>query len=412
MIPAPQPSSNQVEEESRKKSENIAGSMLRATRGEDSERVRHAEERAQQTETRAQLAVQEADRQIREAKENQAIAEQRVQIAELQIRIAEGRVQEGKEREEMAQARADLEEGLKRIAERRCQEAERRCQEIEQRCQEAEQRCLEAEQRSQEAEEELREVKHHWMIRREDVEITDVELGRGGWGVVKIANFCGMKVAAKCFYSELSSPYYQQLFEREMNMAARLRHPNLVQFIGASMEGEPMIVMELMTRSLRNLLESGPISQRQVTLMCIDVALALNYLHKIRPDPVIHRDLSSANVLLNPLPDNQWRAKISDYGSVNLLTQLRTVGPGSPVYAAPEANDPQLQSPKMDVFSFGVLMIEMITDQFPEVRVRRRLIGSIAHAGYVRLINQCLEEDKERRPSAQELLTQLNEFQE
>ena len=343
--------------------------------------------------------------------------EQRCQELEWQCREAEQRYdkaerrcQEAERRCQEFERRCQVLERQCRESERRCQEAECRCQEFEQRCQEVEQQCREAEERYQEAADELQEVKHHWMIQREDVEITDVELGRGGWGVVKLATYCGTKVAAKCFYDVLSSPYYRQLFEREMNMAARLRHPNLVQFIGALMEGETIILMELMSRSLRNLLESGPIAQQQVTSMCVDVALALNYLHKLKPHPIIHRDLSSANVLLNPLPDNQWKAKISDYGSVNLLTQLRTVGPGSPVYAAPEADNPQLQSPKMDIFSFGVLMVEMLTDQFPEVTVRRRLIGSINHAEYVQLIRQCINEDKERRPSAELVLSQLNTF--
>ena len=414
-----------------------------AMKAED--QVQHANERALCAEKEALVAKLEAKRQVEEANKNKAIAEERLAAAEMQFQMAERRAQDGLGRERLAHRHAQLEERLKGIAEqnyqeaeqkrqeleRRCQELEQQCRDVEQRCNEAEQRCRQAEyrcqalkeqcqaveqqcrlaeQRYQEAVDELCEVKNHWMIQREDTEITDVELGKGGWGVVKLATYCGKKVAAKCFYKILSSPYYRQLFEREMNMAARLRHPNLVQFIGALVDGEPIILMELMSRSLRNLLESGPITQQQVTSMCIDVALALNYLHKLKPHPIIHRDLSSANVPLNPLPDNQWKAKVSDYGSVNLLTQVRTVGPGSPVYTAPEADNPQLQSPKMDIFSFGVLMVEMLTDQFPEVRIRRRLIGSIDHAEYVQLIHQCISEDKERRPSAEQVLSQLNRF--
>ena len=60
----------------------------------------------------------------------------------------------------------------------------------------------------------------------------------------------------------------------------------------------------------------------------------------MRPHPLIRRDISSANVLLEPLPNDQWRAKVSDYGTVNLLENLATIGPGNPCYAAPEANDP------------------------------------------------------------------------
>ena len=195
-----------------------------------------------------------------------------------------------------------------------------------------------------------------------------------------------------------------------MNMAARLHHPNLVQFVGASVEGYPIILTELMTTSLRAVLERGSINQAQITSISLDVARALNYLHLMKPHPMIHRDISSANVLLNPIPGDHWKAKVSDYGSVNLLECLQTVMPGNPVYAAPEAKTPAFQSPKMDIFSFGILLVEMLTDEFPEVNERCRLISLIGHIGFVRLIRQCLSEERDDRPTAQELITQLSEL--
>ena len=193
-------------------------------------------------------------------------------------------------------------------------------------------------------------------------------------------------------------------------MAARLRHPNLVQFIGASLEGEPIILTELMTTSLREELEKGPIEHAHITSISLDMAQALNYLHLMQPHPIIHRDISSANILLDPLPGDGWKAKVSDYGSVNLLRELRTVGPGSPVYAAPEASIPAEQSPKMDIFSFGVLLIEMLTDEFPAVDARQRLLDSINHAGFLDLIRHCLREKIEERPSANEIITEISDI--
>ena len=75
----------------------------------------------------------------------------------------------------------------------------------------------------------------------------------------------------------------------------------------------------------------------------------------MRPDPIIHRDVSSANVLLNPTKDRAWIAKLSDYGSANYARSAVTQGPGNAAYAAPDA----LQTPAMDVYSFGVLLLEM-----------------------------------------------------
>ena len=276
---------------------------------------------------------------------------------------------------------------------------------LERRLQEMEQRAEAAVEQSQQ------ESESHWLVQRREIELTEEEVGRGGWAAVVVADFRGTRVAAKCFYQQiLVSPYNRQLFNREMNMAARLRHPNLVQFIGASLEVEPIILTELMTTSLRAVLESGPIVHAHITSISMDVARGLNYLHLMQPHPIIHRDISSANVLLDPLPDNRWKAKISDYGSVNLVRELRTVGPGSPVYAAPEANVPALQSPKMDVFSFGVLLIEMLTDQFPLVEARQRLLNSIHHAGFVNLIQRCLRQEKDERPSANEVIAIIVEM--
>ena len=283
---------------------------------------------------------------------------------------------------------------------------ERQLHEVEQRARESERRARQAETIVQQSQQES-----HWLVQRREIELTEEEMGRGGWAVVKVANFRGTRVAAKCFYQQIFvSRYNRQLFNREMNMAARLRHPNLVQFIGASLEREPVILTELMTTSLRSELEKGPIHHTHIVSISLDVARALNYLHLMQPQPIIHRDISSANVLLDPLPDNRWKAKISDYGSVNLVRELRTVGPGSPVYAAPEANIPAHQSPKMDMFSFGVLLVEMLTDEFPQVDARQRLIGSINHGGFLELIRRCLSEERDRRPSANEMIASIIKY--
>ena len=184
--------------------------------------------------------------------------------------------------------------------------------------------------------------------------------------MVKVAKFCGIEVAAKSLYEVIHSDYYRHLFICEMNMAARLRHPNLVQFIGATLEGEMIILTELMHTSLGRVLEQGDISREHTVSISVQVCRALNYLHLMQPDPVVHRDISSANVLLNPLPNNGWLAKVTDYGSVNTLRALQTENPGNPVYAAPEARVPSLQSTKMDIFSVRVLLIETALVSSPE----------------------------------------------
>ena len=93
---------------------------------------------------------------------------------------------------------------------------------------------------------------------RKEIQMTrEKELGRDGWGKGKVAEFRGIQVAAKLLFKELQSPYYQHAFLREM-MAARVRHPNLVQFLGASMDEEMVILTELMPTSLRKHLTRNP----------------------------------------------------------------------------------------------------------------------------------------------------------
>ena len=303
-------------------------------------------------------------------------------------------------------------------SERRCTEAERRAREAEGKLQISEERATQAERRVQQAEQHAREAERrgderHWVVQRREIDITEESLGGGGWGEVKVARFRGVKVAAKMLYKSIRTGYYQDLFMREMDMASRIRHPNLVLFIGACMDEGMMILMELMPTSLRREMEKVDfhMSAHQLTSISLDVARALNYLHLIQPDPIVHRDISSANVLLEPLPSECWRAKVTDYGSVNFQQQLQTVGPGSPVYAAPEAHKPSLQSPKMDIFSFGVLLVEMCTCRFPEVSAREKFIASIQDQHWVDLIRRCIQQDKDNRPSAAELLDNIQTFE-
>ena len=364
------------------KERELAQRETKEAQKKESETRKFAESEREQAQLLIKRTIEEAESRIRQAEQTAANERQQRDQAQMEREMAEKREREARQEAEREREVAEREREQTRLNRKRAEEAEA----------------------------EARELGMQWIVRRREIQLTNVELGRGGWGAVTVANFRGIQVAAKCLHKELISDYYQHMFNREMNMAARLRHPNLVQFIGASIEGHPIILTELMKTSLRTELEKNNIQQLQVKSISLDVAQALNYLHLMQPHPIIHRDISSANVLLDSLSDNYWKAKISDYGSVNLQQQLRTENPGSPVYSAPEANSPALQSPKMDIFSFGVLLVEMLTSRFPEISSRQRLIASIDHAGYLALIQQCLSEEREQRPSAEKLISTLDEF--
>ena len=375
--------------------------------------------------------LREKREKIKQATHCPSSESDRVRALEQQLRAAEQRAQDAEQREQVTQRLLGEANHRCEDVERRLAESEDRLREALQTSQETEQRVVDAERRVQElvtengrlqgdlqrserraqlAEQRADSLETQWVVHRREIQMTDRELGGGGWGVVKVAKFRGIEVAAKSLYEVIRSDYYRHLFIREMNMAARLRHPNLVQFIGATLEGEMIILTELMHTSLRRVLEQGGISREHTVSISVQVCQALNYLHLMQPDPVIHRDISSANVLLNPLPNNGWLAKVTDYGSVNTLRALQTENPGSPVYAAPEVRVPSLQSTKMDIFSVGVLLIEMCTGQFPSDDGRERLLLTISDRGLSELISRCIDRERDNRPTAQELLSELKQL--
>ena len=253
----------------------------------------------------------------------------------------------------------------------------------------------------------------HWLIQGEEVEITGPVLGRGGWGEVKVGIFRKKKVAVKCLYETIISHHNLQLFSHEMEVASCIRHPNLLQFIGATRVGNLLIVTELMETSLRSELGKSPMMRFQIISIAADVACGLNYLHSWRPQPILHRDVSSANVLLDASGCRQWRAKLSDYGSVNLVDNIQTANPGNPVYSAPESSDPTCHSPAMDVYSLGILIMEMATGQFPlsvtyerEAQIRSVTWGSVRD-----LIVRCTTSRVESRPKTSTVLDRIREME-
>ena len=178
--------------------------------------------------------------------------------------------------------------------------------------------------------------------------MTSRRLGKGAWATVSVGVFRGSEVAVKKIHDLILSDFNRELFKREMQMAARCRHPCLLQFIGATTDDGPaLLVTELLETSLRSVLSKRSLLDSETLTIALDVSRALNYLHLSRPSPIIHRDVSSANVLLWRAGPGGWRAKLSDYGTANFMRQCGTANPGAPLYVAPEALEAANHSPKV-----------------------------------------------------------------
>ena len=236
------------------------------------------------------------------------------------------------------------------------------------------------------------------------------EIGRGAWATVHETRFRGATIAAKCLHQLITSPRTRELFQREMEMALHCQHQNIVTFLGATLEGPPVILMELMDISLRSAYEHGNIKDHQVLGILYDIARALHFLHT-RPDPVIHRDVSSANVLLKALYNGEWLAKLGDLGTAKIQQQAATAGPGAIAYGAPEAGDFTKHSSKMDVYSYGVLMLEILTKTHP-FQIVNTLKAQVQQQfpQYHRLVTGCTDHQSSNRHTMYDVIGQLDKI--
>ena len=212
-----------------------------------------------------------------------------------------------------------------------------------------------------------------------DIQITDHELGVGSYASVYEVNYLGLKCAGKKIHELLLKQGGRgntlRQFEEECRLLSRLRHPNIVQFLGVYTERvmqTPILIMEFLPTNLSSCIDNHFSQLRPEINYSIlhDVALGLNYLHGQSP-PIIHQDLSSNNVLLT----FNMTAKISDLGIAKMLglsplqasrVMINTKTPGTPAYMPPEAmTDEPAYDTSIDVFSYGVMMIHVFSGQWP-----------------------------------------------
>ena len=263
-----------------------------------------------------------------------------------------------------------------------------------------------------------------WKIARERIKIGKL-IGGGGWGAVLEGD---LKVAVKQFYPGIISSQNLARIRREMEMLARIRHPNLLQFIGVVFEDDenadvyanpPYILTELLDTSLREAYEKGQVSEENLYPIFQDTARALDYLHR-RHEPIVHRDVSSANVLLKRLPNGMWMAKVSDLGSANLAKDSFTKNEGAIIYCAPEAftdksntRSETLLTPKIDVYSYGIMLCEVVNRMLPDQDKIQLLLEQSKDKQpelHSQIIIKCVNEEPKERPSMKDVLSALDKL--
>ena len=218
-------------------------------------------------------------------------------------------------------------------------------------------------------------------------------LGSGSYGGVCKAKCDGLLCAAKIMHPTLfdlrdpGTASYLRKFREECHLLSLARHPNVVQYLATYYDPDtrlPVLLMELCDESLTAFLERspGPLSYHVQLNICLDIALALVYLHS---NGLMHRDLTGNNVLMIA----GTRAKITDFGMSKLATgnPRMTLCPGNEKYMSPEALDEdESYTAKLDTFSFGVIVIQILTRQFPNPTDRFQTIHDPRYDKKVRLV--------------------------
>ncbi|KAJ8600851.1 hypothetical protein CTAYLR_008511 [Chrysophaeum taylorii] len=148
-----------------------------------------------------------------------------------------------------------------------------------------------------------------WAIEASTI-VAGEELGRGSFGVVRSATWRHTPVAIKILYLDAQAED-QELFEKEVATMSTLHHPNIVQFLGYTRTPGLTLVIELFAEgSLEAYVNRHRLPPKLALRFCIDMALAIEYLHSRRPSIVIHRDVKPANFLLT----RSLRVKLGDFG--------------------------------------------------------------------------------------------------
>nr|GEX11226.1 serine-threonine/tyrosine-protein kinase catalytic domain-containing protein [Tanacetum cinerariifolium] len=241
----------------------------------------------------------------------------------------------------------------------------------------------------------------------------------GSNGDLYKGTFCTQDVAIKALKDEYLNENVQREFAQEVYIMRKVRHKNIVQFIGACTKPPNLcIVTEFMAGgSVYDFLHNqrGHFNVPTILKIGIHVSKGMNYLHE---NNIIHRDLKSANLLM----DENGIVKVSDFGVARVQNKsgVMTAETGTYRWMAPEVIEHRPYNHKADVFSFGIVLWELLTRKLPYANLTplQAAIGVVqkglrppipkqAHPDIVGLLEQCWQQDPSLRPEFSEIITIL-----
>ncbi|GMH06590.1 hypothetical protein Nepgr_008430 [Nepenthes gracilis] len=245
----------------------------------------------------------------------------------------------------------------------------------------------------------------------------------GSYGDLYRGTYCGQEVAIKILKPEPVRAEVLREFSQEVNIMRKIRHKNVVQFIGACTQPpNQCIVTEFMSKgSVYEFMHK----QRNVFKLpallraAIDISRGMEYLHQ---NNVIHRDLKTANLLM----DEDGVIKVADFGVARVRDQtgVMTAETGTYRWMAPEVIEHKPYDHKADVFSFGIVLWELLTGEVTSYSYLTPLQAAVGvvqkglrpaipkntHPKLADLLKKCWHQDPIRRPDFSEILEILEQI--
>ncbi|XP_075673563.1 serine/threonine-protein kinase STY46-like isoform X2 [Castanea sativa] len=229
------------------------------------------------------------------------------------------------------------------------------------------------------------------------------KIASGSYGDLYKGTYCSQEVAIKVLKPERVNSDMQREFAQEVFIMRKVRHKNVVQFIGACTKPPSLcIITEYMSGgSVYDFLhkQKGVFKLPSLIRVAIDVSKGMDYLHK---NNIIHRDLKAANLLM----DENEVVKVADFGVARVKTQsgVMTAETGTYRWMAPEVIEHKPYDHKADVFSFAIVLWELLTG-----KGLRPIIPKHTHPKLAELLEKCWQQDPALRPDFSEIIEILQQ---
>ncbi|KAF9680964.1 hypothetical protein SADUNF_Sadunf06G0176300 [Salix dunnii] len=276
-----------------------------------------------------------------------------------------------------------------------------------------------------------------WYIESHEIEFQE-KIGQGSTADIYRAIWRGFDVAVKCIFPDffLSNENGVNFFAQELDTLSRQRHPYVLQLLGACIDppNNAWVVTEILGMTLKEWLH-GPGSRRNErsvpippfhnrVIVALEIAQAMQYLHEHKPK-VIHRDLKPSNIFL----DDSNHVRVADFGHARFLDDSEMALTGTYVYMAPEVIRCEPYNEKSDVYSFAVILNELVTGNYPYIETdfgpskiamevaEGKLRPMLPHEDndqlgeLINLISQSWDQDASGRPSFARITSSLRKIQ-